>query len=224
MINTNDVLIFFGAILLYIIGSFIIAISLIPSYFLFIQFLQTRNLFLMLFSFAFSYFIFGITLMFVAALVVRVFRIRLMPGTYKIGGKESLIWLLNAGFISLVRFLFLPFTRSSINVFFYKLLGAKIGKNVIINTTCVYDVHLLEIGDNTVIGGDAAIIGHSAEGDKLIIAPVKIGKNVSIGQYATVLPGAIIEDGAIIGAMSLVPKFKKVKKGVWGGVPIRRLK
>jgi acetyltransferase-like isoleucine patch superfamily enzyme len=224
MVNLNEVSLFAGAILLYIIGSFIIAISLIPSYFLFMQFLKTENLFLILFGFAFSYFVFGIVLMFVVALVVRLFRIRLMPGTYKIGGKESLIWLLNAGFISLVRFLFLPFTRSSINIFFYRLLGAKIGKNVIINTTCVYDVHLLEIGDNSVIGGDAAIIGHSAEGKKLIVAPVKIGKNVSIGQYTTVLPGAVIEDGVIIGAMSLVPKFKRVKKGVWGGVPIRRIK
>jgi len=224
MVNLNEVLLFVGAILLYIIGSVIIAISLIPSYFLFMQFLKTGNLFLILFGFTFSYFVFGIVLMFVVALVVRLFRIRLMPGTYKIGGKESLIWLLNAGFISLVRFLFLPFTRSSINIFFYRLLGAKIGKNVIINTTCVYDVHLLEIGDNSVIGGDAAIIGHSAEGNKLIIAPVKIGRNVSIGQYTTVLPGAVIEDGAIIGAMSLVPKFKRVKKGIWGGVPIRRIK
>jgi acetyltransferase-like isoleucine patch superfamily enzyme len=224
MVNLNEALLFVGAILLYIIGSVIIAISLIPSYFLFMQFLKTGNLFLILFGFAFSYFVFGIVLMFVVALVVRLFRIRLMPGTYKIGGKESLIWLLNAGFISLVRFLFLPFTRSSINIFFYRLLGAKIGKNVIINTTCVYDAHLLEIGDNSVIGGDAAIIGHSAEGNKLIVAPVKIGKNVSIGQYTTVLPGAVIEDGAIIGAMSLVPKFKRVKKGVWGGVPIRRIK
>ena len=224
MTTTNDILIFFGAIVLYFIGSLIIAISLLPSYFLFMQFLKTGNLFLMLFGLAFSYFVFGIVLMFVVAIVVRVFRIRLMPGTYKIGGKESLIWLLNAGFISLVRFLFLPFTRSSINVFFYRLLGAKIGKNVIINTTCVYDPHLLEIGDNTVIGGDAVIIGHSAEGNKLIVAPIKIGKNVSIGQYATILPGSVIEDGAIIGAMSLVPKFKRVKKGIWGGVPIRRLK
>jgi len=224
MISINDILIFFGAITLYLIGSFIIAISLIPSYFLFMQFFKTGNFFLILFGFAFSYFIFGIVLMFVVATVVRLFKIRLMPGTYRIGGKESLIWLLNAGFISLVRFLFLPFTRSSINIFFYRVLGAKIGKNVIINTTCVYDPHILEIGDNTVIGGDAVIIGHSAEGNKLIVAPIKIGKNVSIGQYTTVLPGAVIEDGAIIGAMSLVPKFKRVKRGVWGGVPIRRLK
>ena len=220
----NLILTFFGAIILYLIASLTIAISLLPSYF-FVKFmLRFNNIFIFLFSLAFSYFIFGITLMIVVALIIRIFRIRLMPGKYKIGSKESLIWLLNAGFISLVRFLFLPFTRNSINVLFYKLLGAKIGKNVIINTTCIYDAHLLEIGDNTVIGGDVAIIGHSAEGDKLIIAPVKIGKNVSIGQYTTILPGVVIEDNVIIGAMSLVPKFKRVKKGIWGGVPIKKLK
>lgn len=215
---------FFGAIILYLIGSSIMAISLFPSYLLVRKSLDTTNVFLILFVISFSYFIFGITLMFTVAIIIRVFRIYLKPGIYKIGSKESLIWLLNAGLISLVRFLFLSFTRTSINNIFYRMLGAKIGKNVIINTTGVYDPHLLEIGDNTVIGGDAVVIGHSAEKDKLIIAPIKIGKNVTIGQYTTILPGVVIEDGAVIGAMSLVPKYKKVKKGIWGGVPIRRLK
>jgi len=160
----------------------------------------------------------------VVGIIVRAFRIRIRPGTYRIGGKESIVWALNAALISLVRFLFLNFTRTTINNFFYKMLGAKIGKNVIINTTGIYDPHLIEIGDNTIIGGDSIIIAHCAEGNKLIVAPIKIGKNVTIGQYTTILPGAIIEDNTIIGAMSLVPKFKKVKKGIWGGVPIRRLK
>ena len=216
--------VFSGAILLYLIASLLIAISLIPVYFFIKYILSLHMLFIFLFSLAFSYFIFGIVLMFLTTFIVRLFRIRLKPGVYKIGSKESFIWLLNAGFISLVRFIFLPFTRSNINIYFYKLLGAKIGKGVIINTTCVYDPHLLEIGDNSVIGGDVALIGHSAEGDKLVIGPVKIGKNVSVGQYTTILPGAVIEDGTIIGAMSLVPKNKHVKKGVWGGVPIRRIK
>ncbi|MEM0333096.1 MAG: DapH/DapD/GlmU-related protein [Candidatus Aenigmatarchaeota archaeon] len=220
----ETILKFFGAFFLYLIASLIMTFSLIPSFFLVKFALELNNIFFILFFFSLSYFVFGITLMIIVALIIRVFRIRLKPGIYKIGSKESLIWLLNAGMISLVRFIFLSFTRSSINNIFYKIMGAKIGKNVIINTTGIYDPHLLEIGDNTVIGGDAIIIGHSAEGNKLIVAPIKIGKNVTIGQYTTILPGAIISDNVTIGAMSLVPKFKKIKKGIWGGVPIRRLK
>jgi len=221
----ENIVILLGTIGLYLIASFVIAISLLPAYFFVTFMLQFNNIFLTLFSLALSYFIFGSVLMIVVAAIVRIFRIYLKPGIYKIGlNKESLIWLLNAGFISLVRFVFLPFTRTNINVFFYKILGAKIGKNVIINTTGIYDPHLIEIGDNTIIGGDVIIIGHSAEGDKLIIAPVKIGKNVTIGQFSVILPGTVIEDNVIIGAMSLVPKNKRVKKGIWGGVPIRRIR
>jgi len=215
-----------GAFLLYILASLIISVSALPEYYLmkYVLTLSSGNIFLVIFFLALSYFIFGTVLMLVVAGIIRIFRIRLMPGVYKINSKESLIWLLNAGLISLVRFLFLPFTRTNINVIFYRLLGAKIGKNVIINSTCIYDPHLIEIGDNSIIGGDVALICHSAEGDKLIIDRIKIGKNVSIGQYTTILPGAVIEDGAIIGAMSLVPKNKRISEGVWGGVPVRRLK
>lgn len=221
----ENLVVLIGTIGLYLIASFVIAISLLPAYFFVTFMLRFNNVFLTLFSIAFSYFIFGITLMIIVAAIIRMFRIYLKPGVYKIGlNKESLIWLLNSGFISLVRFTFLPFTRTNINVFFYKMLGAKIGKNVIINTTCIYDPHLIEIGDNTIIGGDAVIIGHSAEDGKLIVAPVKIGKNVTIGQYSVILPGAKIDDGTIIGAMSLVPKNKRVKKGFWGGVPIRKIR
>jgi len=224
METKEAILRFFGAVFLYLLASIIVAISLFPSYLLVKFALKLRNIFFLLFFFSFSYFVFGITLMLMVALIIRIFKVRLKPGIYEIGSKESVIWLLNAGMISLVRFIFLSFTRSSINNIFYKIMGAKIGKNVIINTTGIYDPHLLEIGDNTVIGGDAIIIGHCAEGNKLIVAPIKIGKNVTIGQYTTILPGAIISDNVTIGAMSLVPKFKKIKKGIWGGVPIRRLK
>jgi len=53
---------------------------------------------------------------------------------------------------------------------------------------------------------------------------VYIGERVTIGQYTTVLPGAVIGNGTIVGAGSLVPKNAVLEGGgVYGGVPARLL-
>ncbi|MCD6483070.1 MAG: hypothetical protein J7K83_02260 [Candidatus Aenigmarchaeota archaeon] len=71
----------------------------------------------------------------------------------------------------------------------------------------------------------ASIIGHVAEKGKLILKRVKIGNNVTIGQYTTVLPGTVIEDDVVVGANSLVPKNSVLERGwIYGGVPVRKIK
>ncbi len=89
---------------------------------------------------------------------------------------------------------------------FYRMMGAKLGRNVQINSKNVADHSLLEIGDNSVIGGNATVIGHSFESRGLRLAPVKIGKNVIIGLNAVIMPGVTIGDGAVIAAGAMVPK------------------
>ena len=54
------------------------------------------------------------------------------------------------------------------------------------------------------------------------IADVKIGKHVIIGSGTVVLPGVTIEEGAAIGALSLVNKNCPAF-GMYGGVPVRRI-
>ena len=75
---------------------------------------------------------------------------------------------------------------------FYILLGAKIGKNVFINTPKLSDAYLLELGDNVVIGGDSAITCHIFEGNSLILGKIKIGSNSLIGAESYIMPGVTI--------------------------------
>ena len=85
-------------------------------------------------------------------------------------------------------------------------MGAKIGRNVLINSKNVADLSLLEIGDNSAIGGSATIIAHSFEKGGLKLQGVKIGRNVIIGLNSVIFPGVEIGDNAVVAAGAIVPK------------------
>lgn len=107
---------------------------------------------------------------------------------------------------------------------FHRLMGMKIGKRVQINTAVVGDQNLISIGDDTVIGGDVTLVAHVAERGKLVTAPVRIGRNVTVGIMAVILPGCEIGDGAVIAAGAVLSKGSKVGPGeIWAGVPARRI-
>jgi non-ribosomal peptide synthetase-like protein len=107
---------------------------------------------------------------------------------------------------------------------YHRLMGARIGRRVQINTAVVADQNLIEIGDDTVIGGDVTLVCHSAERGRLVTAPVRIGSGVTIGLMAVVFPGCTIGDGALVSAGSVLSKGTRVGPGeVWAGVPARRV-
>lgn len=98
----------------------------------------------------------------------------------------------------------------------------RIGKNVEIND----DVHIaaienVDIGDNVLIASKVYISDHnhgSYKGEihdsplttpnsrKIYASPVKIEKNVWLGEFVCILQGVTIGEGSIIGAMSVVSK------------------
>ncbi len=105
----------------------------------------------------------------------------------------------------------------------------KIGKNVFINSCCRFqDQGGIEIGDDVLIGHNTTIttLNHDFNPDKranLTPNGVKIGNKVWIGSDCTILPGVIIEDGAIVGAGSVVTKNVKANTIVAGN-PAKFLK
>jgi acetyltransferase-like isoleucine patch superfamily enzyme len=127
--------------------------------------------------------------------------------------------------LNLSRHVFLNVVRGTpFIVWFYRALGAKIGRNTFILSTRLYDLDMLEIGNDCVIGGNVAINAHTVEGSRGVMHGVKIGNRVSIGADTMILPGVVMEDGVTIGACSLIPKHSHLKAGCkYGGVPIRPL-
>jgi acetyltransferase-like isoleucine patch superfamily enzyme len=103
-------------------------------------------------------------------------------------------------------------------------MGARVGRRVHINTAVIADQNLLEIGDDTIIGGDVTLVCHVAERGHLVTAPVRIGRGVTVGLMAVILPGCTIGDGAVIAAGAVLSKHTHVAAGeVWAGVPARRV-
>ena len=85
-----------------------------------------------------------------------------------------------------------------------------IGRNCqIMQMSFINPTRSITIGDDSGIGGDCLLFGHTSwlsqlEGYKVDFEPIEIGKSVSLSWRVFVLPGTKIGDGAVIGANSLV--------------------
>ena len=161
-----------------------------------------------------SYFIFGFSLMFLAALLRWTFRLDLKEGEYPLASLGMLRWYISSALQFIVWSVFGDFLlMTPFAALFYRLMGAKLGLNVQINSKYCADLSLLEIEDNAVIGGHATVITNSLEARGLILKKVRIGRNAIVGLNAIVLPGVDVGDRAVIGAGVFVPKDTKVPPG-----------
>jgi acetyltransferase-like isoleucine patch superfamily enzyme len=124
-----------------------------------------------------------------------------------------------------VRYSFLEWiTPTPFNLMFYRFMGMKIGRNVEINSTHISDPGMIVLEDSVTIGGSAAIIAHYAAHGYLVIAPVTIRKNATIGLRAIVMGGVEIGEGAKVLPNSVVlPKTVIPAGETWAGVPARKL-
>lgn len=91
-----------------------------------------------------------------------------------------------------------------------------IGKGCVLQGTSICAYEKVSIGNNVIFGPNTVVMdcsghaltnrGHPDELDKLKAEPVKIGNDVWIGYGCIILPGVSIDDGAVIGAGSVVTK------------------
>jgi acetyltransferase-like isoleucine patch superfamily enzyme len=116
------------------------------------------------------------------------------------------------------------FRATPLWTFYLRLNGARLGRRVYINSLAVNDHNLLEFGDGVVIGDGVHLSGHTVERGVVKTAAVRLGDNVTIGLGSVVGIGVEAEPDAQVGALSLVPKFSRLRRGVvYVGTPIRPL-
>jgi len=212
---------------LYLVFQFIVVgVALLPAVLFVKLFWDLGSLPLLAAACGVGYLIFGLTYCMLVILLRWLLFFRSREGDYPFISSYAIRWAFLGSLAGLAKILILGHLKGMpiLNVYF-RALGAKIGRNVLINTSNMFDLDLIEIGDNTFIGGDAVIIGHAGETGVLKIRPVRIGKGCTVGQYSVVFPGAVMEDGSVLGALSLLPKGKTLPAGTtWGGNPLREIK
>ncbi|MFX0087279.1 MAG: acyltransferase [Candidatus Hodarchaeota archaeon] len=109
-------------------------------------------------------------------------------------------------------------------VVFYKLFGAKFGKRVAVYSR-LWDVELIEIGDDTSIGTGCIIGGHAISQGDLFRKRIKIGRNCTIGAGTIILPGVTIEDYVIVASNSVIPSNRILESNsIYAGSPVKRIK
>ncbi len=157
---------------------------------------------------SFGYFVYGITLIFIIPAVnfIMPFRVKAFRGPWY--SLQAIPWFVHNALTYMVRYTFLEFlTPSPLNVLFYRMMGAKIGKGVMINSTNISDPGLITLGDYVTVGGSATIFGHYGQKGYLIVAPVVVGDYTNIGLKASIMGGVIVGKNVTIKPhTALLPK------------------
>jgi len=130
-------------------------------------------------------------------------------------------------------FLFLAWfsPHKGLRVFFHKLRGVKVGKNVEIGYFCIIgNVHpnMIYIDDNAVITARTTILEHDNSlyytgSGKVKYGKVHVKRNAFIGIGSVIMPGVSIGEGSIIGALSFVNTDVEAFT-INAGVPVKKIK
>ena len=211
---------------LYLVFQFlVVGMALLPAVLFVKLFWASGSPLLLAFALGIGYLIFGLAYLVLVILIRHLIRFRSREGDYPFISSYAIRWAFLGSLVGLAKIVILNHIRGMpvLNAFF-RMMGARIGRNVLINTSNIFDFDLIEIGDSAFIGGDAVIIGHVGERGLLRIRPVRIGPRCTVGQSSVVFPGATMEEGSVLGALSLLPKGKTLPAGtVWGGNPLREI-
>ncbi len=103
---------------------------------------------------------------------------------------------------------------------YFRLLGARIGRRVYSHTTGLIEFDLVDVGDRTALNEDCVLQTHLFEDRVLKASHLRVGADCTVGAGSVVLYDARMEDGARLDAISLLMKGETLPAGTaWAGSP-----
>ena len=110
------------------------------------------------------------------------------------------------------------------SAWYFRALGARVGRGARISTSNVLCADLLTIGDEATVASEVGLVCYRVERDRLILGPVEVGAGCTVGPHTHLDVGSRLGDCATICCNSLLPAGCTVPAGEhWGGAPARRL-
>jgi non-ribosomal peptide synthetase-like protein len=145
---------------------------------------------------------------------------RCQAGTYPLWGSYFFRWWLVRKALGIAPLRFMA--GSPLLPIYFRLFGARIGRDCHLGTQFLGEPDMLEIGAGASIGAGTQIYGHTVSGGQLHIGPVRIGEGCYLGNNSLVLPGAVMENHARLGDQSLLASGETIPAGEhWNGSPAR---
>jgi non-ribosomal peptide synthetase-like protein len=107
---------------------------------------------------------------------------------------------------------------------FFRLMGARIGKRVYLDTTEMTEFDLVKLGDDVAINLDCTLQTHLFEDRVMKMSTVEVGNGCHLGAMSLVLYDTQLSDGSSVGDLSLVMKGETLPPNTsWTGIPGRRV-
>jgi non-ribosomal peptide synthetase-like protein len=114
-------------------------------------------------------------------------------------------------------------TRTPFVCWYFRLLGAKIGRRVYMDTTDFSEFDLATIGDEAMLNADCTIQTHLFEDRVMKMGTIEIAPRCKVGSGTLVLYDTKMEAGATLGELSLLMKGETLPANTrWTGIPARR--
>lgn len=143
---------------------------------------------------------------------------RVKEGSYKLWGWFFLRWWMVQKSVSLSPYRM--FKGTPLINFYYRLMGAKIGQDTMIDTPFFHVPDLITVGSQSSIGHSSQIFGYEVINGFLHLKQVTIGNRCFIGSNSIIMPGAGMEDESWLGDQSMLPFDGVIPKGEsWTGSP-----
>lgn len=143
---------------------------------------------------------------------------RFQPGNYPLWGAYYFRWWFVRRFLAAVPTNFLAGTPML--AVYFRLLGAKLGDSILLQTNNIDAPDLVTIGKGASIGQNASLANTAVENGLLRIGRCSIGADAVIGTMAVVGRDAIVGDGAVLEELSALPPGTTMAAGDnWAGSP-----
>ena len=137
---------------------------------------------------------------------------KMKPGTYPVYGWIYVRKWLSDQLISTSLIVLHPLYATVYISSFFRMLGAKIGKNTEISTASNVTHTMLEIGDESFIA-DAVTLGEEdIRGQQLILDNTKVGNRSFVGNSALIPQGYELGDDMLIGVLSTPPTAEQLEQ------------
>ena len=110
-------------------------------------------------------------------------------------------------------------------VWYLRALGARIGRDVLIDSVSVRVPDLLTIESGVSVGTAVHIENARVEGGELVLGPVHLGRDAVVDSYAVLENDTAVGTGARLGGLSALAAGRRVPAGeIWEGAPARRVR